>query len=112
MEEMLELYPVKLCEYEIIDELVVILYIDKNPSFIEKLFFRKNLNIPFKIDLDEIGSFIYPMCDGSNNVSEIIKISREKFNEKIEPAEDRIIKFLKQLHSKKLIELYRKVEKK
>ncbi len=112
MEEILSLYPIRLCDYEISEETIVILYIDKNPSFIEKLFFRKNLNKPFKIDLDEIGSFIYPLCDGARSVEEIIKMGKEKFAEKIEPAENRVVQFIKQLHSKKLVELYCKVEKK
>ncbi|HPN38423.1 MAG TPA: PqqD family protein [Melioribacteraceae bacterium] len=112
MEELLSLYPVRLCEYELSNDIVVIHYIDKNPSFIEKIFFRKNLNKPFKIDLDEIGSFIYPLCDGTKSINEIINLGKEKFAEKIEPAENRVTQFMKQLHSKKLVELYRKVEKK
>jgi hypothetical protein len=110
MDEILNLYPERLCEYEIYDNIVVVLYIDKNPSFIERLFFRKYLNKPYKIDLDEIGSFIYPLCDRSKSVREIIELGKEVFAEKIEPAEQRVVQFMKQLHSKKLIELYRKVE--
>lgn len=111
MDNYLNLYPMRLCEFEEDKGLIVVNYYEQNPSFIEKIFFKKYLKIPFKIDLDEIGSFIYPLCDGKRTIAEIIEESKLKFGEKIEPAEDRVIKFMKQLHSKKLIQLFKKIEK-
>ena len=113
MSEMRELYPVRACEYEPNEEnneLITVLYINKNPSFIEKLFFKKQLAKPVKIDLDEIGSYIWLKCDGSKNVNELINEAKEHFGEKIEPAEERTELFVNQLVKNKLAVLYKKKE--
>ncbi|MBU0474323.1 MAG: PqqD family protein [Bacteroidetes bacterium] len=106
-EKYLELVPKRICESEINDSLVTILYI-KKPTFIEKMFFRKLINKPHKIDLDEIGSFIWEEINASISVKEIIKLAKEKFDEKIEPAENRVVQFIRQMHSTKLIMLFEK----
>lgn len=109
MDNILSLYPVKQCEHEIKDGLVVVLFRNTKPSFIEKLFFKKLVNKPYKIDLDEIGSFIWHLCDSKNNVEEIARLAKEEFGEKIDPVEERVVEFMKQMHKTKLIELYQKV---
>jgi hypothetical protein len=108
-EEYLELIPKRICEDELNDGIVTVLYF-KKPTFIEKLFFRKTLNKPYKIDLDEIGSFIWGKINASLNVEEIVKLAKAHFEEKIEPAEDRVVQFMKQMHSTKLIMLYEKTD--
>lgn len=106
-EEFLELVPKRICEEEINDGIVTVLYY-KKPTFIEKIFFRKLNNKPYKIDLDEIGSFIWRKINASNNVNEIITLSKENFVEKIDSAENRVVQFMKQMHSTKLIMLFEK----
>ncbi len=108
-EEYLELVPERLCEHEMNEDLVTVLFI-KKPSFIEKIFFRKLINKPHKIDLDEIGSFIWGKINAKNNIEEIVSLAREQFGEKIEPVENRVVQFMKQMHSTKLIMLYQKKE--
>ena len=104
-----ELYPFRSCEYEKNENgLVVVFYKNTKPSFIEKIFFKKLVAKPYKIDLDETGSYIYELCDGKLNTSEIINKTKEHFGEKVEPAEDRVIKFIEQLNKNKLITLYEK----
>ncbi len=63
-----------------------------------------------KIDLDEIGSFCWKLIDGERNVGEITEIAKENFKEKIEPAEERVSLFFKQLHKGGLVTLYGKEE--
>ncbi len=106
-EEYIKLVPKRICEDEINEGITTVLYI-KKPTFIEKIFFRKLLNKPYKIDLDEIGSFIWGEINASNNIEEITKLVKEHFGEKIEPAENRVIQFVKQMHSTKLIMLFEK----
>ncbi len=110
MSNILSLYPVRLHEYEVVNDIVVVLFIDPKPSFIEKIFFKKLSKTPSKLDLDEIGSFIWLLCDGKLSVEEIIQKGRENFGEKIEPAENRVETFFKNLYAQKLIELYQKVK--
>lgn len=106
-EEYPEMVPVRECEHEVNENITTVLFI-KKPSIIEKIFFRNQVNKPYKIDLDEIGSFIWGQINGVLNIREITDISKKHFGDKIEPAEERVLKFFKQMHSTKLIMLYRK----
>jgi len=106
-EEYSKLIPKRICEDETNDGIVTVLYI-KKPTFIEKIFFRSLINKPHKIDLDEIGSYIWGKINASNNIEKIISLAKEHFGEKIEPAENRVVQFIKQMHSTKLIMLFEK----
>ncbi len=108
MNDFKQVIPVRNCEYEINDNLVTVLYVNRKPSFIERIFFKKLSKKPYKIDLDEVGSFIWQELDGKKNIDEIIKIAEENFLEKIEPADERVELFIKQMHKNKLISLYEK----
>ena len=99
-EEYIKLVPKRICEDETNDGITTVLYI-KKPTFIEKIFFRKLLNKPYKIDLDDVGSFIWGEINASKNIEEITKLANEHFGEKI-------IQFMKQMHSTKLIMLFEK----
>ncbi|MCP2620391.1 PqqD family protein [Candidatus Aminicenantes bacterium AC-334-E05] len=57
----------------------------------------------FRIRLDEIGSYVWELCNEENTVSEIGIKLKERFGEKIEPVYDRLIIFLKQLERGKCI---------
>lgn len=108
--EMKSLYPLRNCEFEIVDGLVIVNYFNKKPSFIEKLFFKKQLNKPYKIDLDEIGSFVWQQCSGENNIEKISSLAEAEFGEKVKPASERVELFIKQMEKNKLIKLYEKVK--
>ena len=110
-ENFLDLIPVRQCEFEEKNEIVTVLFF-KKPTIIEKLFFKKMANKPYKIDLDEIGSFIWGQINAVLKVSQIIDIAKEHFGEKVEPAEDRVLEFFQQMHRTKLIMLYEKVVEK
>ncbi len=108
MADFKSLYPFRNCEFEEKDNLVTVLYKNKRPSFVEKIFFKKQLNKPYKIDLDEIGTFIWHLCDGAKNISEITETAKNHFQEKIEPAEQRVELFINQMNKNRLIRLYEK----
>lgn len=57
----------------------------------------------FKIKLDEIGSFIWNLCDGKNTVKEIGNLLRERFGERVEPLYERIGLFFQNLEKNKFI---------
>lgn len=102
-------YPVRNCDFEKTENgLIVVLFKKIKSSFIDKIFFKKLINKPHKIDLDEIGSFIYENCDGKINTETLIEKVREHFGVKVEPAEERVVKFIDQLNKNKLITLYEK----
>ena len=107
--EINEYYPFRKCVYEITEGLVTLIFKNPEPSFLDRKIFKKNLNKDIKVDLDEIGSFIWLLCDGKNSVNEIITIARNKFLEKIEPAEERTIKFINQMVNREFVRLYDKI---
>lgn len=104
----LNLIPVRNIEFEIENDLVVLL-VPKNPKKYEKLFFKKWSSTPNKYDLDEIGSFIWMCCDGINDFELIIEMASNKFQEKIEPAYDRIKLFLDTMSKNHFIKYYKKI---
>lgn len=107
-EDYLNLIPVKNIEFEIVNDLVV-LVVPKNPKKYEKLFFKKWSSEPNKYDLDEIGSYIWLCCDGINTFESILDKSREKFEDKIEPAFERIKLFLDTMSKNQFIKYYKKI---
>ena len=52
---------------------------------------------PFKVRLDDVGTFVWQKCDGETPVAEIAEGLRDEFGERIEPAEDRLVQFLTNL---------------
>ena len=107
----LDLYPIRNCEHELNDGLVTVLFVKKKLNIIERTFFKKISLKPYKIDLDEIGSYIWHLCDGNNRVDVIIENAKGHFDNKIEPAEERTVEFIKQMNKNKLITLYQKRNK-
>ena len=97
-----------MCESEENEGLVTILFQRSADNFIDKFFFKYISAKPSKIDLDEIGSFIWKNIDNSLTVRDLITKAQNRFNEKIEPAQQRIILFLTKMAETKLIELYKK----
>ena len=108
MKSLEKVYPFRNCEYEKKNNLVTVLYKKEKLTFIEKTFFKKDSVKPHKIDLDEIGSYIWHLCDGEKNVGEITEIAKEHFGDKIKPAKERVELFINQMSKNKLIRLYEK----
>ena len=56
------------------------------------------------IHLDEVGSFIWTVIDGSKNISELALDAQKEFGEKINPLYERIAQYFKILDSYRFIE--------
>lgn len=52
---------------------------------------------PIKVHLDDVGTYVWRHCDGETRVDQIADGLREEFGERIEPAEDRLVRFLEHL---------------
>ena len=108
MESIMKAYPIRACEYEKINNVVVVFVKKQNPNILDKKVFKKYFRKPHKIDLDEIGSFVWELCDGDLSVEEIAVKVRETFSDKVEPAEKRVELFIRQMTKTKLINLFTK----
>ena len=52
---------------------------------------------PYRVRLDAVGSFIWKRCDGRTPVRAIGEALRSEFGERVEPAENRLVRFLQSL---------------
>ena len=107
LKEIENLVPVKKCEEEVNNGIVTVKYYNNKVSFFEKHILRSSKAKLYKIDLDEIGSYIWKNCDGKMTVESITRLAEEKFGDKISPAKERVSLFIKQMAETKLIELYK-----
>jgi hypothetical protein len=62
-------------------------------GFIERRFRPR----PFRVHLDEIGSFVWKRCDGATRVSTIAEALVGEFGDRIDPVEERLVLFLQHL---------------
>lgn len=56
------------------------------------------------IALDEYGSYVWLLIDGTRTVGEIANSVKEKYGEKAEPLYDRLVKFMQILYNNRFIE--------
>jgi hypothetical protein len=110
MGKLSNIYPVRNCEHELNKDLVTVLYKKKKLGLIERTFFKKQSEKPYKIDLDEIGSYIWLQIDGKKSVGKLTELAKNHFLNKIDPAEERVELFINQMHKNKLISLFEKKE--
>ena len=109
MKEKDKIFPLKNVPYEKKDKIVILIQKKERLNFIEKLFFKKIYEKPYYIDLDEIGSYVWELCNGKRSISEIIEEARMHFGQLIYPAEQRIELFIKQLAKNKFVKLLKKI---
>jgi hypothetical protein len=74
----------------------------RHPWFVKHVLPRmKNPN--YRIKLDDIGTFIWDLCDGRNNVEQIGSQLKQKFGEKVEPLYERLRIFFQNLEKNRFI---------
>jgi hypothetical protein len=79
----------------------------KKPKFQNKLlkkYLLPHLKRPdFRINLDEIGSFVWNNIDGRSSLYVIAGKMQKEFTEKVEPVEERLGQFVRALYRNKFI---------
>jgi hypothetical protein len=98
----LDLTPFTINEFELKDNIVVVLVKKFNSKVMQSLLPRNRTNY-IKIHLDETGSLVWLNIDGKRNVAEIIEEIKLVQEDKLPHAEERITKFLTQLFQQKFI---------
>lgn len=56
-----------------------------------------------RLELDELGAFIWELCDGTRSIEQIGKKVKEKFGENVEPLYERLVTFILELYKRNLI---------
>ena len=100
----LDLTPVKLYSEKINDEDLVTVIVPKfKNEFAKKFISPKLKSADFKLSLEKFGSEVWKNMDGKTKVGDIVKILSDKFGDEIQPAVDRVSKYVFQLYEQKLI---------
>ncbi len=99
---LLELTPVRINKHEEVEGLINILIPKFKREFMKKII-PKNKPKDIKIKLDELGSATWLSMDGNKTVSKIVEELRENCGEKIEPAVERVTKFINGLYGNNLL---------
>lgn len=110
MENFSDLFPKRVCEYEENDGLVTVLYYKEKLNWFDRTIFKRWALKPMKIDLDNIGSFVWKECNGATSVAEIASKLKAEMGNDFEKPEERVELFVKQLYKNKLIALFKKEE--
>lgn len=51
----------------------------------------------YRIRLDEVGSLIWQACDGETSLAQIARRMRDRFGDKVEPVDQRLVQFVRSL---------------
>lgn len=70
-------------------------------KLIRKLFFTPE---KYKVDLDDLGSFVWNLIDGEMSIYEISILVKDEFGEAAEPLYERLIQYMKILKNNKFID--------
>jgi len=92
-----ELLPLRHCQWEESEGRVTLIVPRLGRGSVARKLGRWFNPRPFKVHLDDVGSFVWRRCDGVTPVSEISSGLREEFSERAEPAEERLVEFLTSL---------------
>ena len=91
---LLTLIPVRIQDFEIDGEKVVILLPKFRAGFGKRFIQPRLKRTHFRISLDELGSAFWQAIDGKRNVMDIASVLQEQFGERIEPVYDRLAVFI------------------
>ncbi|MCS6777851.1 MAG: PqqD family protein [Chloroherpetonaceae bacterium] len=71
------------------------------------------MNVPPEryVELDEVGGFVWELCDGNHTIDAIVQKTSRQFKMNRREAEVSVTMFLQMLHERNFIGFYRKVKK-
>lgn len=85
--------------------LVILSYPRFRNQWVQKYFVPKKMKSHFSVELEEYGSTIWDLIDGSNTVSNIVQRIQCRFKD--EPQmENRVLLYIRQLHKDKFIKYF------
>ena len=107
MQNLLDMKPIRLREYRLNqkkgDGNLTILVPKFGNGKIGRWLRKRLKNPDYFVHLDGFGSFVWNLCDGEKQVREIGKFLQEKFGDKVDPVNERLSHFFRQMEKSKLI---------
>lgn len=110
LEEWLNFYPLRQIEYELNHQNLVVLLIPQKVNWIVRKIFPRLQNKINRINLDEIGTFIWTCLDGQQSLRTICDKLENHFGERVHHCQERTVIFTQQLYKQKFIKIYLKKE--
>jgi len=92
-----DLRPRQGCAWEEVDGRVDLLRPRFGSGRVGRFLQRRLRPSPYRVHLDELGSFVWNRCDGEHTVAAIAAQMRERYGADLEPVEDRLVAFVRQL---------------
>jgi len=102
---LLELIPIRVSEWKDNEEGLITLILPKFKSKIGRAFASIFKNPMYEVKLDKIGTFLWRLCDGKNNIYDISQDMQKEFGDDIEPVYERMKKFVNMLKNLNAIKL-------
>ena len=97
---LIELVPERSIDYETREGTLVTILRPRFTGRLARRFLEPRTKVKtYRVDLDEIGSAVWNLCDGERTVGEIGKEMRAMFGEDIEPCYDRLAVFFANLEA-------------
>ena len=92
-------------EWEMTDNGVVMIY-RTNKKWMERItqVLLKKPKVT-KIELEEYGTFIWPLIDGKRSVYDIAQLVKEEFGDKAEPLYERLVAYFRSMDANNLIQM-------
>ena len=57
----------------------------------------------YQIRLDEVGTLVWKACDGRTSLADIVGRMRERFGDRVEPADQRLSRFMRTMLKGRMI---------
>jgi len=102
----LDLYPIRQYQYETSPDGGITVLVPHAENWLTKKILPTPKKPAQQIHLDELGSFVWNLCDGKYSVREICKILQEEFKERADSAHERTVLFVQQMYQQEFIKVY------
>jgi hypothetical protein len=102
----LALYPLRQIDYTAGEDNRIVVLVPHSQNWFTQKFLPKTKHPAQRIHLDEIGSFVWLHFDGKHTLKKISQLAEEKFSERVQPAQERMVLFAQQMYKQKFITMY------
>lgn len=96
-QRVLKLRPLRISPWEEVNGRIVVLKPKFQHPLLQRYLLPRLKNPMYRVHLDEIGSFVWRLCDGGHSVGDIEQELKKHFGAAVEPAFERLTLFLAQL---------------
>ncbi len=59
----------------------------------------------YRIRLDEVGTLVWKACDGRTSLAEVARSMRSAFGARVEPADERLVRFVRRMLKGRMLAL-------